>query len=158
VAVSSLVLAAPKDNAAKKLDKDAMESEFLNANFDGAEKKLQEAVKTCGEKDCTPKLKATVLIHLGIIQVNQSKAADAEKSFVEALKIDASVAPESDYVSPEVQKAFDAAKAKRAAPLRRRPPMAASSPKWPKASSTTCPLPSRWSTRPCPCGSRSPRA
>ncbi|HQP35562.1 MAG TPA: hypothetical protein PLI95_10290 [Polyangiaceae bacterium] len=112
VAVSSLVLAAPKDNAAKKLDKDAMESEFLNANFDGAEKKLQEAVKTCGEKDCTPKLKATVLIHLGIIQVNQSKAADAEKSFVEALKIDASVAPESDYVSPEVQKAFDAAKAK----------------------------------------------
>lgn len=112
VAFSSLVLAAPKDNAAKKLDKEAMETEFLNANFDGAEKKLQEANKACGEKDCTPKIKAQVLVHLGIIQVNLGKAGDAEKSFVEALKIDSSVTPEADFSSPDVTKTFEAAKAK----------------------------------------------
>jgi hypothetical protein len=111
-ALSQTVSAAPKDAAAKKLDKDAMDNDFLNANFDAAEKKLKDAVKACGEKDCTPKIKAQVLVHLGIIQVNLGKKDDAEKSFVDGLKIDSAAAPEADYVSPDVDASFKAAKAK----------------------------------------------
>jgi hypothetical protein len=123
VAMSQAVSAAPKDAAAKKLDKDAMETDFLNANFDAAEKKLKDAVKTCDGKDaCTPKIKAQILVHLGIIQVNLSKKDDAEKAFVDGLKIDNSVAPESDYVSPDVEKVFKEAKAKAAGGAATPPP------------------------------------
>lgn len=110
--LNEIAIAAPQDAAAQKLDKDAMDNDFLNANFDVAAKKLGQAVTACGDKGCAPKIKAQILIHLGIVQVNLKKDADAEKSFIDALKMEASVAPESDFASPEVEKAFQAAKKK----------------------------------------------
>lgn len=108
--MSQAVSAGPKDGAAKKLDKDAMESDFLGASFDAAEKKLNDAVKACGDSGCTPKLKAQILVHLGIVQVNLGKKDDAKKSFQDGLKIDNSVAPEGDYSSDDVKAVFNDAK------------------------------------------------
>jgi hypothetical protein len=127
VALSQSAFAAPKDAAAKKLDKEAMDNDFLNANFDAAEKKLTDAVKTCGDSGCTAKIKAQILIHLGIIQVNLTKVADGEKSFIEAIKTEASAAPEGDFTTPEIEKAFSEAKKKASSPTAAATPAAAGS-------------------------------
>jgi hypothetical protein len=111
-AVSQLAMAAPKDAAAKKADQDAMNNDFLMADFPKAEQSLKNAVAICGASGCTPKVKAQILVHLGIVQVNNNKVSDAEASFAEALGLDSSVAPEKDYTTPEIDKAFEAAKAK----------------------------------------------
>lgn len=111
-ALSQFAVAAPKDAAAKKADQDAMNNDFLMADFPKAEQSLKGAVGTCGASGCTPKVKAQILIHLGIVQVNNGKTSDAVATFVEALNLDSSVAPEKDYTSPDVDKAFEEAKGK----------------------------------------------
>ena len=112
-ALSQLASAAPKDAAAKKQDQDAMNNDYvMNADIPKAEASLKAAVNTCGASGCSPKVKAAILVHLGVVQVNSSKAAEAEKSFIEALKLDATITVEQDYMSPDVGKAFASAKAK----------------------------------------------
>ncbi len=114
-AVSEAAFAGPKDAPVKKLDKDAMDNDFLLANFADAEKKLGDAIKACGASGCTPKLKAMIYTHLGIVQVNAGKTAEGETSFVEGLKIDPSVSPEADFLeNRDVDKAFNDAKRKAA--------------------------------------------
>ena len=111
-----LAHAAPKDADAQKLDKQAMDDDYLNVRFDAAEKKLRDALNLCGATGCTPKIKAQIYMHLGIIQVNAGKAADATAAFGEGLKLDPTAAPESDFSSDAVRKAYDAAKASAPAP------------------------------------------
>ena len=111
-ALSQFAVAAPKDAAAKKADQDAMNNDFLMADFPKAEQSLQKAVTICGATGCTPKIKAQILVHLGIVQVNNGKNADAEATFVEAINLDASVSPEKDFTTPDIDKVFEAAKAK----------------------------------------------
>ncbi len=103
-------LAGPKDSAAQKLDKQAMDEDYLNVRFADAEDKLNKAIKECGDSGCDAKLKAKIYVHLGIIQVNGGKKADAVKSFAAALKVDSGVTPEKDFTSPDVEKAFAEAK------------------------------------------------
>jgi hypothetical protein len=111
--LSQAAFAAPKDGAAKKLEKDAMDNDFITANFADAEKKLAEAIKICGASACTPKVKAMLHVHLGVVQVNAGNASAGENSFVEALKIDSSIAPEADLMeNKDVEKAFLDAKKK----------------------------------------------
>ncbi|MFO0659361.1 MAG: tetratricopeptide repeat protein [Polyangiaceae bacterium] len=112
MSVTPALLAAPKDDAAKKLDSQAMDDDFLNSRWADAEKKLRKAVDECGESGCSKELKAKVLADLGIIQVNAGKQADAVESFVKALKADPNVKTNPDYTSPDVTKAFEEAKKK----------------------------------------------
>lgn len=102
--------AGPKDAAATKLDKQAMDDDYLNVRFDKAEEKLNKALKECGDKGCEPKLKAQIYMHLGIILVNAGKKDEGTKAFAEGLKVDSGAAPEKDFTSPDVQKAYEAAK------------------------------------------------
>lgn len=108
--VVSLAQAAPKDAAAQKLDKEAMDNDYLNVKFDDAAAKLQKALKECGGTGCEPKIKAQIYVHLGIVLVNAGKAADGVAAFTEALKLDSGIAPEADYKSDAVEKAFKDAK------------------------------------------------
>ncbi|RYE77029.1 MAG: hypothetical protein EOO74_07550, partial [Myxococcales bacterium] len=105
-----LAHAAPKDADAQKLDRQAMDDDYLNVRFDAAEKKLRDAINLCGASGCTPKIKAQIHMHLGIILVNAGKQADATAAFAEGLKLDATVTPDKDFTNDAVQKAFDAAK------------------------------------------------
>lgn len=111
-ALSASASAAPKDAAAQKLDQDAMNNDFLMADFPKAEAALKRAVETCGADGCTPAIKAKILVHLGIVQANQGNNSEAEQSFVQAVETDPNVVPEKDFTTPEIQKVFDAAKAK----------------------------------------------
>ena len=107
--LTGTALAAPKDAAATQLDQEAMNNDFLTADFPKAEGSLKRALTTCGASGCSPKVKAVIFMHLGIVQVNNDKPSEAEGSFVEAIKLDSTVAPEKDFTTPEVEKAFEAA-------------------------------------------------
>lgn len=108
-AVAHDAFAAPKDAAALKLDKEAMDNDYLNVAFDKAKTKLDKALKECGS-DCSKETQVKLQMHLGIILVNMSKADDAKAAFAAALKLDPKAEPEKDFTSPDVQKAFDEAK------------------------------------------------
>lgn len=116
VAAPQIAAAAPKDAAAKAMDQEAMNNDFLMADFPAAETKLKKAIDTCGASGCSPQVKAQILVHLGIVQVNQGNNAGGEQSFSQALAVLPSVEPEADFTTPEVAKVFEAAKQKTAAP------------------------------------------
>lgn len=121
--------AAPKDAEAQKLDKQAMDEDYLNVQFDKAEEKLRKALNVCGASGCDNKVKARVYMHLGIILVNAKKQADATTAFAEGLKLDPSAAPEADFSSDEVKKAFEAARGSSAPPpATSTPPVASTDP------------------------------
>jgi len=104
------VQAAPKDSAAQKIDREAMDKDYLNVNFPAAEKKLRKALKECGSRGCSTKVKIRIHMHLGIVLVNAGKGADASAAFTEALGMDANATPDQDFASPDVMKAFEKAK------------------------------------------------
>ncbi|MCU0691217.1 MAG: hypothetical protein MUF54_07445 [Polyangiaceae bacterium] len=110
-ATSHVAQAAPKDKAAQKIDQDAMNNDFLMADFPKAEENLRKAISTCGASGCAPKVKAQILVHLGIVQVNQGKTDDAKQSFVGALRLDGGVAPDKDFTTADISRVFDEAKA-----------------------------------------------
>ncbi|PKN36398.1 MAG: hypothetical protein CVU63_16445, partial [Deltaproteobacteria bacterium HGW-Deltaproteobacteria-20] len=113
-ALSVTSMAAPKDAAAKKIDQDAMNNDFLMADFPKAEANLKKALDTCGDSGCAPAVKTQILVHLGIVQSNLGNDAAAEETFVQAIRLHGAVSPDADFVTPEIQKVFDAAKAKSA--------------------------------------------
>jgi hypothetical protein len=104
--------AAPKDTLAQKLDGAAMNDDFLAVKFGQAEIKLRRALKECGVKDCAPKVKAQLYMHLGIILVNSGKTDAGISAFLDGLKIRPDAAPDKDFTSPEIDKAFTVAKEK----------------------------------------------
>lgn len=108
--VAPFAHAAPKDAEAQKLDKQAMDEDYLNVQFDKAEEKLRKALATCGVSNCDNKVKARIHMHLGIILVNAKKQVDAVAAFSDGLKLDPNAAPEADFSSDEVKKAFESAR------------------------------------------------
>src|ERR1044071_6029353 len=69
VLIASHALAAPKDNAALKLDDDAIFTDYLATKFTDAERKLKQAVSICGRNNCSPSVLAQVRRDLGIVYV-----------------------------------------------------------------------------------------
>ncbi|HEU4533025.1 MAG TPA: hypothetical protein VFS00_02870, partial [Polyangiaceae bacterium] len=104
--------AAPKDAGALRLDREAMDNDYLTNNWSGAETKLRKALRDCGTKACAAKVRAQVELHLGIILVNAGKTAEAGAAFGEALRLNPASTPETDFANPDVLKAFEEAKRK----------------------------------------------
>jgi hypothetical protein len=69
-----------KDAAATKVDNDTMNNEFLMADFPGAEKKLNDALKTCGAAAFSES-ESEIAVHLGIVQVKPCKSSEGQSSF-----------------------------------------------------------------------------
>lgn len=102
--------AAAKDAQAESAYKKAMEEDYLDTKFDDAQKKLEKAVDACGEKSCSPKVKAKLYLGLGIILAGgKNKLDEAKEAFGEALKLDPNAQPDADYVKSEVKFAFEEA-------------------------------------------------
>jgi hypothetical protein len=107
----SLALSAPKDAAATKLADDAINNDYLATNFAEAEKKLKSAVTMCGANACSAQTRARLHRDLGVVYVaGMNRVDDGKKEFGEALKADPNIALEKDLTTPEVEKAFQAAK------------------------------------------------
>src|SRR5262249_9104817 len=67
---------------------DAARKDFTAKDFDAALETLNKALAACGEDACTPGTKAAILRDVGTMQYRKGDAADAEQSFVEALKLE----------------------------------------------------------------------
>lgn len=111
LSASSAFAAAPKDKQLETAITTAMDVEFLETNFDKAEKRLRTAIEACGADKCTPALKAKALVSLGIVLAGGKKQLDdAREVFVEALTIDKDAKPAEDLRSSEVNFAFGEAR------------------------------------------------
>ena len=99
------------DSEAEKLDRSAME-QSLHATLEHAESNLKQALQVCDKLGCSPRVRARVLVHLGIVWVSQGKESEAATAFEKALGIDRFIRPEADYNSNATAEAFAVAQAK----------------------------------------------
>lgn len=92
---------------ARNLQKKAIEDDYLASEFTKAQDRLQRAIGMCGEKKCSAGLRARLRRDLGVVQVGGQ--LDTEKgitSFVDALKIDASITLDADVRTKDLDAAF----------------------------------------------------
>jgi hypothetical protein len=109
VLIASHALAAPKDNAALKLDDDAIFNDYLATKFTDAERKLKQAVTLCGRNSCSPSVLAQVRRDLGIVYVVTGRTDEARAQFAEALRLDPATSLPKDLATPEIQQVFSSA-------------------------------------------------
>jgi hypothetical protein len=103
--------AAPKDAAATKLADDAINSDYLATKFADAQKKLDKAIKLCAGAACSPQVKARLHRDLGVVLIaGLNKTQEGQAAFVEALRLDPKAQLVKDFVTPEIDKAWQAAK------------------------------------------------
>jgi hypothetical protein len=107
--IASHALAAPKDNAALKLDDDAIFNDYLATKFTDAERKLKQAVQVCGRSNCSPSVLAQVRRDLGIVYVVTQRTDEARAQFAEALRLDPATQLPKDLTTPEIQAVFASA-------------------------------------------------
>lgn len=109
--VSSASAAGERDKDALKLHDQAINEDYLNADFPKATAKLKDALKKCGAAGCTPGVVAKLHVSLGTIYgAGMSKLDEAKEEFILGLKADPSVTIDSALTSPELDKVFAEAK------------------------------------------------
>src|SRR5688572_23198628 len=77
--VTTQASAEPKDAAATKLGKQAMESDYLAMRFKQAEQKLKQALALCGKKACIAVVKARLHADLAVVYIAGLKKPDKGK-------------------------------------------------------------------------------
>ena len=105
-------VAAPKDAAAIKLADEAINRDYLSANFPEAEKKLRSAISMCGSSGCIPVVLGRLHRDLGVVLIaGMNRADEGKQELAEAIRADPDVALEKDLTTPEIDAAFKALKA-----------------------------------------------
>ena len=109
--VSSASAAGEKDKEALKLHDQAINEDYLNADFPKATGKLKDALKKCGTDGCSPAVVAKIHVSLGTIYgAGMSKLDQAKDEFVLGLKADPTVTIDSSLTNPDLDKVFADAK------------------------------------------------
>jgi len=104
--------AGPKETAARKALKKALEDDYLQTRFDDAENRLRAAIQSCGTA-CSAQLRAELHAALGsILAGGKKELEDARDEFIEALQLDPRVQPHPDVLTAEVTFAYEQAKKK----------------------------------------------
>lgn len=103
--------AGAKDKDAQKLLSQAMDEDYLSLELDKAESKLQDALKKCGSSGCSPALVGKLHIALGTIYGAGNKLDKAKEEFSAALAADPKAELDPVLTTPQLQKAYDEAKA-----------------------------------------------
>jgi hypothetical protein len=107
---STQALAEPKDDAARALQREAMDGDYLGTQFKAAEKNLQKALKTCGKKGCSKMVLAELHRDLAVVYIAGLKTKNkGKKAMQAALQADPAVQLNPDFTTPEVQKVYEAA-------------------------------------------------
>ncbi|MDF2695063.1 MAG: hypothetical protein K0S65_3446, partial [Labilithrix sp.] len=99
------------EGPAKALQKKAMEEDYLATDFAKAQEKLEKAIAQCGTTNCSPALRSRLKRDLGVVQIGGG--IDKDKgiaNFVEAIKLDPSVALDPDIKTKDLDAAFADAK------------------------------------------------
>lgn len=108
---SSALAAGEKDKEVLKLHDAALDEDYLNLELDKAEKKLKDALKKCGDSNCSPSVVGKLHIALGtVLGGGRQNLEGAKEEFVLALKADPGAKLNDSYTTPELAKAFEKAK------------------------------------------------
>jgi hypothetical protein len=99
--------AAPKDAAAMKLADEAINRDYLAANFTEAEKKLRQAIAMCAGSQCIPIVLGRLHRDLGVVLIaGLNRLEDGKQELAEAIRADPDVALEKDLTTPEIDQVF----------------------------------------------------
>jgi hypothetical protein len=100
------------ETRARELNRDAMDEDYPATNFKSALAKLEKALASCGKDKCSNELVAKIHGNIGTVHAaGLAQHAQAVAAFKEMLRLDPSQTPNSAYLTGDVQKAFDEAKA-----------------------------------------------
>lgn len=117
-----VALAAPKDARAQArgandkevetIIEEVITNDYVKEKFDDALEKLKLAEQACGTpRGCSPKMRARMYIAFGHVYAGgQKKVSEAKEAFAKALKEDGTASLFSDFITPEVEKAFSEAR------------------------------------------------
>ena len=132
---SAFALAAPRDKAADKKIQEAMYTNFLNTDFDGAEGLLLGTIRACEDK-CSPGVVAKAWMYIGVVRgVGRSDMSGAQEAFTTAVSTDSSIALDNDVANDPVKALWAKVKGSGAsAPAPSHPKQAAA----PAAAAFTC--------------------
>ena len=101
------------ETSAKALQKKAMDEDYLATDFAKAQEKLNKAISMCGTDKCSANLRALLKRDLGVVDIGGQLDKDAGMAaFVDAQKLDSSVALDPDLKTKDLEAAWDAAKKK----------------------------------------------
>ena len=104
-------LGAPNDAAAQRLRDQALDGDYLSAQYAAAEKKLTEALSLCEKTtNCSPFIRARLHCDLGVVELMLGKLDLARTEFATALVEDPNVALDPSLSSTEAQREFGAVK------------------------------------------------
>ena len=109
---ASPALADPKgEKKARDLIQEAMTTDYLEMNFVGAVIKLRRAIKICDKEGCTTAVHASGYRYLGtVLAAGIQRQEPAVVAFVSMLDLDPELGLDENFRTPEVEKAYDAAK------------------------------------------------
>ena len=101
------------ESQAKALQKKAMDEDYLATDFSKAADKLTKAITLCGADKCSPAIRGALKRDLGVVDIGGQLDKDAGMTaFVDAIKIDGTLALDPDLKTKELEAAWDAAKKK----------------------------------------------
>jgi hypothetical protein len=99
--------AGPKDAEAKKLDDEAIFTDYLATEFTAAQEKLASALDLCGTDQCSPAVVAKIHRDLGVVLIAGLQDLENGKAeLVLALQADPAVTLDKDLATPEIEAAF----------------------------------------------------
>jgi hypothetical protein len=103
---SALALGAPRDKAAQKKIEEAIYTNFLNTDFDGAEGLLLGTIRACEDK-CSPELVAKAWMYVGVVRGSgRNDQPGAQEAFTTAMSIDPNVALDNEIATDPVKATF----------------------------------------------------
>lgn len=103
--------AAPRDAAAQKKIKEAINTHYLATEFDKAEALLKGILEACEDR-CSPEVKAQDWMYIGIVRGSgKQDIGGAQQAFQQALALDPNVKLDDALATPAVRQAFSDAAA-----------------------------------------------
>lgn len=105
--------AAAADRRAEAAAKDALKkaaNDYLATDYAAGAARLERAAHGCGGNKCSAATKAAVLRDLGTMQFRNGDVGAAKKTWAQAVKLQADLALNPDYDTPDLRAAFDDAK------------------------------------------------
>jgi hypothetical protein len=104
-------LGAPNDAAAQKLRDQALDVDYLAANYGAAEKKLTDALSLCEKtSNCSPFIRARLHCDLGVVELMLHKVDLARTEFATALVEDPNVVLDPSLSNSDAQREFGSVK------------------------------------------------
>ncbi|APR99858.1 hypothetical protein [Pajaroellobacter abortibovis] len=96
----------------RRLQRDAMEQDYLGTRFSNALRKLNEGVKKCQHAKCSLPLLASLYRDRGVVEVGRGQGKKGISQFVLALKVDPSIQLDPDTKTPELEAVFEQARSR----------------------------------------------